>query len=970
MPMRTARVFDPKHVALPPRFFTPVHLSAILARTIKSACVGGLFVLVCSVSLADGDFDTWVKTGPLGGRVFCVAVHPDSVDTIYAALEEGLYRSTDGGESWERLPTSWYALEVILDPLYPNVVYARTSTRLYRSTDTGETWEEVATFRILSFAMDPNYPQRLFVGTDNGFGTGNGFVYKSTDRGDSWVKRDTGSWCSISALAVSPGDSNTVYAGTSPYEPEMGGDGVYRSTDGGLTWQSAGLPYCIIGCLAVDPSDPLVVYAASGCGDGGDMVFKSTDGGDTWEPAGAGLSSGGFVTTLTVDPARPGVLYAGTFNGLFKTTTGGSIWSPVDTGIDEGDINSVSIFPLDTDVVFLGGTGVFRSASGGEDLLLLGVIPVGISSAVVDREDSQTIFAIGKWAYKTTDFGAHWQPINNGMGGGLVIVQDPVDAQVLYGGSYHYYWGGVYKTTNAGATWQRTSLRDVAINDIAIAPTNPNIVFAVGSGVYKTENAGDTWATVDQGRAECIAVEPTNAEIVYAGSLTGLRKSTDGGDTWFPIEDGLNLPASGYVLAIAIDPLQPQVLYCGTTYAGVFKSVNGGMSWMNASTGMTCLDTRAIAIDPSKTDIVYAATWWGGGVFASRNGALVWSEMDADSGLPGIVDLALDPNQPNVIYAAGGGLWRYTATPLAPMVSCPVDTTILPFSTLPSLVLRGFAITNSSEEDSSSFYYHVTAEGPCTLADNGNPSSLSGTTPLLGPGDSYAPPNVLLLVPPIRVLVTEYVRYDVSANRPGGGTDTCVSAIEFQPPVPVFISSFTALPTNAGVELTWAVLADEEVRGFRVYRRLLEKDIGPGLITPELIPRDVTSFTDTDAHGGNSYEYQLGVVLADQSEVMSPPSQVTVPALSLELYQNVPNPFDVATTIGFTLPARSEVELAIYDVRGQLVRTIVDDVLDEGYKEIAWDGTDRHGHRVSSGLFFCRLASGSRTLTKKVLLLR
>jgi hypothetical protein len=89
-----------------------------------------------------------------------------------------------------------------------------------------------------------------------------------------------------------------------------------------------------------------------------------------------------------------------------------------------------------------------------------------------------------------------------------------------------------------------------------------------------------------------------------------------------------------------------------------------------------------------------------------------------------------------------------------------------------------------------------------------------------------------------------------------------------------------------------------------------------------------------------------------------------------ELYQNVPNPFNPTTTISFVLPERTRATLSIYDVEGRLVRTLVDEIIGEGYQERTWDGKDANGNQVGSGVYFYRLTAGDKTLTKKMVLLR
>ena len=127
---------------------------------------------------------------------------------------------------------------------------------------------------------------------------------------------------------------------------------------------------------------------------------------------------------------------------------------------------------------------------------------------------------------------------------------------------------------------------------------------------------------------------------------------------------------------------------------------------------------------------------------------------------------------------------------------------------------------------------------------------------------------------------------------------------------------------------------------------------------------------DKGVSGGNTYEYTLVVVLADRSEVRSQTVSVKTNAYRLALHQNHPNPFNPSTTISFTVPERARVTLSIYDVQGRLMRTLVDEIIGEGYRERIWDGRDAGGSEVGSGVYFCRLAAGNKTLTRKMVLLR
>jgi flagellar hook assembly protein FlgD len=111
-------------------------------------------------------------------------------------------------------------------------------------------------------------------------------------------------------------------------------------------------------------------------------------------------------------------------------------------------------------------------------------------------------------------------------------------------------------------------------------------------------------------------------------------------------------------------------------------------------------------------------------------------------------------------------------------------------------------------------------------------------------------------------------------------------------------------------------------------------------------------------------------VTRDGLEMKSMTESVEARAVPLALRQNYPNPFNPVTTISFTLPKRAYVNLAVYNVEGKLMRVLVDEMLDSGLKEIPWDGRDSKGIEASSGVYFYRLETGKKVLTKKMVLLR
>ena len=184
----------------------------------------------------------------------------------------------------------------------------------------------------------------------------------------------------------------------------------------------------------------------------------------------------------------------------------------------------------------------------------------------------------------------------------------------------------------------------------------------------------------------------------------------------------------------------------------------------------------------------------------------------------------------------------------------------------------------------------------------------------------------------------------------------------------VLISRFEARASDAGVELSWHVLSDENITGYRVYRRVAggtEK-----LLVDTPLPSNTTRYLDTDVRTGTLYTYVLAALRDDGAEIRSIPASATTPSLALALQANTPNPFRWHTRIPFTLDAASRVTVRIYDVTGALVTTLLDGPLAEGEHDVNWNGMDASGKLVASGAYFCTLTSGKRMQSRKMVLVR
>ena len=308
----------------------------------------------------------------------------------------------------------------------------------------------------------------------------------------------------------------------------------------------------------------------------------------------------------------------------------------------------------------------------------------------------------GVW--KSTDYGRVWTPIFDDQPTGSVgdVAVAPSDPKVIYVACGEglqrpdlSVGDGIYRSSDAGKTWVHTGLREgLQIGGLAIDPTNPDRVFAAvlghpygantERGVYRTKNGGETWEKVkyidENSGAIQVTIDPKNPQIVYAdfwanrlapwengtfaGPDSGLWKSSDGGDTWTQLTNGLPTPAQGLGrIGFCICPSLPSRLYatvdCGEgtenaqKYSGIYRSDDAGANWYRTNPDSRIWgrgsDFAEIKADPKNPDIVYSAnvvTW------KSTDGAKSWQ---AFRGAPGGDDyhrIWINPNDPNIILLA------------------------------------------------------------------------------------------------------------------------------------------------------------------------------------------------------------------------------------------------------------------------------------------------------------------------------
>jgi photosystem II stability/assembly factor-like uncharacterized protein len=255
-----------------------------------------------------------------------------------------------------------------------------------------------------------------------------------------------------------------------------------------------------------------------------------------------------------------------------------------------------------------------------------------------------------------------------GPDGGLIrqVIVAPSAPDTLYAVGH----GGAWKSTDAGAHWSpaRTGITELTLQTIAVDPTNAQIVYAgsiLGGGVFKSTDGGATWTSINTGISittiKSLAVDPVNPANVYAGTdCCGIYKSANAGGTWTLLQTG-GLPGTS-ISSIVIDPTAPSTVYAGTQSQGVYKSTNGGTTWVAANAGLASSNgafntLNRLAIDPAASGTLYAAT--NGAIFKSVNGGQSWAPSNGTLVNPSVLSVVVSAQAPSTLYIGTlGGVRR------------------------------------------------------------------------------------------------------------------------------------------------------------------------------------------------------------------------------------------------------------------------------------------------------------------------
>ncbi|MEP1095121.1 MAG: glycosyl hydrolase [Cyclobacteriaceae bacterium] len=709
-----------------------------------------LFFLLISTIVDGQDFSAleYRNLGPYrGGRVTAVAGIASQPATFYlGATGAGVWKTTDYGTSWKNVSDGFFSTPSIgaiaVAQNDPNVVYVGTGSDglrsnviqgrgMYKSIDGGENWEVIGlenVGQIGAVRIHPLNHNIVYVAA-----IGNAFkanaergVFKTTNGGKSWKKilfvSDNVGFSDIEFL---PSNPETLFAAAwkaerkpwtiiSGGKPEEGG--IYKSLDGGETWDKAnnGLPTTLIGKIdvALTPADSRIVYALVEAPGKEGGLFKSVDQGNSYEL----ISSDNVIRTrpfyynnLRVDPKNADVVYA-LATRYSKSTDGGKTWKRMTP--PHGDNHDMWINP-DNPNLFIqandGGANVTHN--GGETWSTQFNQPTAeIYQVEVDDQYPYWVYGGQQDNYSTVAVPSQAPYGLQAPGIGYIIntggcetgpaVPKPGNSNIVYsnckgrfgvfnketGTEMQFYVGA---SNIYGHNPKDLKYRFQRVSPIHVSPHNPDVVYHCSQFVHKTTNDGKSWETISpdltafETDKQVISGSPITRDITgeeYYSTIYAIRESTlkegliwvgsndgpvhvtqNGGETWENVTPS-KLPPGGRVDAVEPSPHNPAKAYVsvlryqlGDSKPYIYKTTNYGKSWQLITNGIpNDFPTRVIREDPVREGLLFAGTEYG--VFVSFDDGVNWKPFQQNLPVTPITDMKIHRGD-LVMSTMGRGFW-------------------------------------------------------------------------------------------------------------------------------------------------------------------------------------------------------------------------------------------------------------------------------------------------------------------------
>lgn len=642
-------------------------------KGLKSTAIG-------AIEVADSDTSViYVGTGSDGIRA--------NVTT-----GRGMYKSTDAGKSWKflGLEDAGQIGAVKVHPQDPNLVYVAAlghafgpnpQRGVFRSRDGGETWEKVLFLSDSTGAIDlefnPENPDEIYAAMwraerkpwtiISGAAKEDG-IYKTTDGGDHWEKMEKGLPQGLMGkvdFAVTPADPDRVYALV-----EAPGDkqGLYRSDDRGESWElksdTSGImtrPFYFTNITA-HPTHPDTVYV------GNVRYWVSTDGGSTFERRSVPHAD---VHALWINPENPKIQIQGNDGGATVTLDGGKSWST------QYNQPTAELYQVDVDNQF-----PYWLYSGQQDNSTIAVPSQPPAESAVNNQGRWHMVGGCETGPAVPQINNHSIVFANCKGRfGRYNKETGQEKQYSVGGQYMY-----------GRNPKDLEYRFQRVSPIEVSPHDSSVVYHGSQFVHKTTNGGEKWTTISpdltafkpkyqvaSGRPitrditgeehystlYSIEVSPHDPKVIWAGANDGpVHVTRDGGESWTDVTPK-DLPPNGRVDAIEPSPHTPGTAYIAVVrrllddfHPYIYRTTDYGKSWTLLTDGKNGIPsdypTRVVREDPDRKGLLYAGTDWG--LFVSFDNGSSWQQFKQGLPVTPITDIRV--HKKDLVFSTmGRGFW-------------------------------------------------------------------------------------------------------------------------------------------------------------------------------------------------------------------------------------------------------------------------------------------------------------------------
>ncbi len=671
------------------------------------------------------------------GRITAIDAVHRSPEIIYVGTAGGgLWKTTSGGAVFLPVFDEYCQSigKVAIDQNHPDTVWVgagepwvRNSVSvgdgIYRTTNGGKAWEHLGlknTERISDIVIHPSSPNTVFVAAQGALWSPNPErgVFKTSDGGKTWGKilyidEHTGA----ADLDMDPKNPDILYATLWSHRryPDFfdsglnGNSGVYKSTDGGKTWNKIhqGLPKETLGrmAIAVAPGNGEVIYLTVECkSKEGKGLYLSTDQGASWAKVSNEFNAivrPFYFSHLVADPENDSIVMKAGLSMIVSENRGKS-WRPMNQSV-HSDVHAIWIDPNNTKHLLIGTDGgVYESFDRGSSFKMFMNLPVGQFYHVgVDNEIPFNVYGglqdNGSWYAPSRKPGgianSDWKPTFGGDG--FWSFPHPANHQIVFA---EYQGGnlvrfdkktGLAKEIRPFPSESEPKFRFNWNAPIHISPTNPNRMYFGAQFLFRSDDMGDSWKrispdlstndlkkqrqkesgglSIDNSGAEnhctiyAIAESPVDGQIVWAGTDDGnLQVSANGGQTWTNVAANIpGLPAHTWVANIEPSHFNAQTAYAtfdghrtGDMETYVYKTTDLGKTWVSLSTPQT--EGYAFCI---KEDLVNAQLLFLGtelGLFISLDGGKNWGRFSNNLPKVAVHDMVIHPRDHSLVLATHG----------------------------------------------------------------------------------------------------------------------------------------------------------------------------------------------------------------------------------------------------------------------------------------------------------------------------